>query len=109
MLTFIAGARINGLTQASAVAVSASSARPWASLARTFAVQGAMTSASQRSAIEMWSGIHSPTSSKSPVQTGLRERVRKVSGVTNRAAAAVMTTETSYPSLEKRRTSSQAL
>ena len=74
--------------------VSASSARPWASLAMTFAVAGAISNRSASSASRMWVGFQPSSSSYRSVTTGLRESVLKGSGVMNRCASAVITTRT---------------
>ena len=96
ILPFIAGATkifAFGLN-ASAMHVSASSARPCASLAMTFAVAGAMSSRSAWSASSMCVGFQPSSSSKRPVTTGCRESTLNGSGVMNRCASAVITTRT---------------
>lgn len=109
MPVFMAGAMRRGARVARAVAVRMSSASPWASLAITLAVQGAMIMRSARSAREMWSGDQVEGSSNIAVVTGLRERVRSVRGVMKRVAPSVMTTHTWWLFLTKRRVSSHAL
>ena len=95
--SFIAGATSFGLRHASASAESESSAMPCAIFAATFAVQGATTSASHQSARLTCPGTHVAGSSKRSVATECRERVRNVSGATNRCAPFVITTATSAP------------
>ena len=81
---------------------------PWAILAATFAVQGAMTNASHSCASDTW-WMGSPGSSNSPTATGSRVSARKVVGPTNSQACSVMTTFTRAPAFCNPRTTSHAL
>ena len=95
--------------KASAMQVSASSARPCASLAMTFAVAGAINSKSASSASRMCVGFQPSSSSYRSVMTGLRESVLNGSGVMKRCASAVITTRTSHFCLVNRLARSAAL
>ena len=108
MFTFMAGATTSGHVQASAVVVSRSSAKPFAILAMTFAVQGAMTKQSASCASDTWC-MGSDGSSNRPTATGSRVSARNVVGPTNSAACSVMTTFALTPAFCRRRTISQDL
>ena len=81
---------------------------PLASLPIMFAVAGATTKRSARSASAICSRGAGP-SSNILTYTGLCESVSKVSGATNRAAFSVMTTWTLAPALTKSRITSPIL
>ena len=92
MFTFMAGATRMGARVASAVVESISSASPHASLARIFAVAGAMQNSSARFASATCSTSQRSGRSKVSVTTGLADMVSKVSGATNCVAFFVMMT-----------------
>ena len=107
--TFIAGATIRPQCRASTSVESRSSARPFAALARKFALAGATTirSRSRDSSIcDMLSGMRG---SQRSVQTVWPVSACRVTGVTKRVAASVMTTRTSQPALPRARASPAAL
>ena len=86
---------------ASTTVVSMSSAMPWASLAITLAVAGAIRIRSAAVAREIW--VISYWKSRAKVSTTHRLLVRdsKVRGVMNWVAFSVMTTWTSAPALRR--------
>ena len=97
MWASMAGASRRGASVARAVAVRASSARPWASRARVWAVAGATASISARRAKATCSTANSDCMSNMSVTTGRWVRLRKARGVTNLAASVVRMTSTSAP------------
>ena len=92
MFTFMAGAMTMGAVVASAVVVSRSSAMPFASLAMTFAVHGAMRNRSASFESEMWWMGSAGPSSNSPTATGSRVSARNKAGFMKWVALSVMTT-----------------
>ena len=91
ILLFIAGARKSGAVVARHSVVSRSSAKPFASLARMFAVAGAMTTASAQRANSMWPIAASASASHKSVRGRLPARACSAVGVTNRCAFLVKT------------------
>ena len=108
-MVFMAGAMSLGHLQARTVVVSMSSARPWASLAHTLAVAGAMSTRSVRWARAMCSTWWEKLRSK--VSTMVRRPVScsKVRGVTNLVACSVITTSTWQCCLTRAEASAAAL
>ena len=83
---------------------------PAAILASVLAVAGATTSTRARRAASMcWNQPPSARQALSSSRTGEPEMAAKVSGMTKRLAASVVTTTGANPSLTSRRTSSTAL
>ena len=101
MAVFMAGATTLGQREASTVVVSMSSAMPWAILAITLAVAGAMRIRSAFLARDTW--VTSNLKSRSKVSTMhlLPVRVSKVSGVMNWVAFWVISTWISAPALRR--------
>ena len=83
-----------GQVQASTVVVSMSSARPWASFPHTFAVAGAMSTRSVRSARAMCSTWWEKLRSKVSTMHRFPVSCSKVSGAINSVAWAVIITST---------------
>ena len=103
----IAGAITTGQRAVSRVLVSRSSARPWAALASRSAVAGATTT---RSAVwPIRTCGTSCTDDQTSSATGLPDSAAQVGAPTNRSAASVGTTVTSWPDSVSRRSSSHAL
>ncbi len=94
MWVFMAGAMSLGQVQAKTVVVSMSSARPWASLAHTLAVAGAIITKSVRSARAMCSTWWTKFRSKVSTITLLPVSCSKVKGAMNSVAFRVITTST---------------
>ena len=94
ILVFMAGAASLGQAQASTVVVSMSSARPWASLAHTLAVAGAMMTRSVRSARAMCSTWWLKFRSKVSTIHRVPVSCSKVRGAMNCVAWAVIITST---------------
>ena len=109
MCTFMEGTTSKGARVASATVVRTSSAMPAASLATALAVAGATTSRSALSARLIWPISDSWVRLKRSVATGSPERVWKLRGVTNSAAALVITTRTEQGSWTRSLTISNAL
>ena len=118
----MAGQTTSGARLASTMVVSASGASPCTSRAMRCAVAGASTIASTASARSMCptlprtrdaaarGSVNSRACpSHSEVTTGLPDSASKVSGVTKRSAAGVITTTTAASRRLSQRTSSQAL
>ena len=97
MCPSIAGQTITGAAVASTVVVSGSSASPSAILAMVFAVAGATTTTSARSATATCSIESSDEGSKRSVSTGRWVMLRNASGVANLVALSVISTSTSAP------------
>ena len=97
MLTFIAGATTSGARVASSTVVRRSSAIPCAIFAITFAVAGAITTASAVSASRMWPISDSSVRSKVSSATRFPDSVWSVISVTNSRALRVITTWTAAP------------
>ena len=97
MAVFMAGATSFLHLAARAVVVSMSSASPWASLAITLAVAGAMSIKSAALAREMWATSYWKFRSKVSTMHRLLVRVSKVKGVMNSVAFFVMMTCTLAP------------
>ena len=98
MRVFMAGAMSLGQLQASTVVVSISSARPWASLAQIFAVAGAISTRSVRSARAMCSTWCGKFRSKVSTMTRRPVSCSKVRGAINSVAWRVITVSTAAPS-----------
>ena len=109
MRVFMAGAAAFGQSQARTVVVSMSSARPLASFASTFAVAGAISTRSARSATETWATLRSKLRSKVSTSARFPVSCSKVRGVTNSVAWAVMITCTSAWCLTSMEASAAAL
>ena len=109
MLTFIAGATSRGARVARTTAETMSSARPWASFARVFAVAGATITSSAQSARAMWSISPSWDGSKRSLRTVWPVSVCSTVGETNPAASRVVAQRTACPDLRRARTSSGLL
>jgi hypothetical protein len=97
MFDSIAGARMHGAVQESAVAETMSSARPSASLAMLCAVAGAMMNASAARPIVTWPIRPSRSSSNMSTEAGRCVIASKLSDCTSRVASGVMTTSTRAP------------
>ena len=97
----MAGATSLGAREASTVVVSISSARPWASLAMTLAVAGAMRITSAALARDTWATSYWKFRSKVSTMQRWLVRVSKVRGVMNCVAFSVMMTCTSAPALRR--------
>ena len=108
MFTFMAGAMTSGAVVASAVVVKRSSAMPFAILAMTFAVHGAMRNTSASCASDTW-WMGSDGSSNRPTATVSCVSARNVVGPTNSVACSVMTTFTRTPAFCRPRTISHDL
>ena len=109
ILVFMAGAASLGQVQASTVVVSMSSARPWASLAHTLAVAGAMSTRSARSARAMCSTWWAKFRSKVSTITRRPVSCSKVRGAMNLVACSVMTTSTAARCFTRAEASAAAL
>ena len=109
MCTFMAGATTTGARVTSSTVVSRSSAIPCASLASRLAVAGAISIKSAVSASVMCPISDSWVRSNVSVETGLPDRVCKVSGVMNSCAFLVITPLTVASALTSRRTISADL
>ncbi len=105
----MAGASRMAPRQASAVVVSMLSEIPCASLARVLAVAGAMIISSARLPRLTWPISVSCRSENMSIATGRWVSAWKVMGLTNSAAAGVMTTSTFAPALTSRLVRSAAL
>ena len=110
MCTFIAGATITGQVTARSVVERISSAIPFATLPRVFAVAGAITTSSGISReADVLREPRSPPGPRGRCGPGCRERAEKVRARTSSVAAFVMTTWTSCPACTSRLVRSAAL
>src|ERR1043165_3262525 len=94
---FIDGQKTTGQAEALIMRLTRSSVRPWATLARRFAVAGATSIKSARSVREMCWGSEESRRLKISVWTGRAERGWKGNGVMKFLAAFVMQTVAPAP------------